>query len=488
VSKQPDSRALDELEIGIANSSPLGLAAVLTKHLENPLSMPAHLRLLNRALLDVAGGDCDRLLVTMPPRHGKSETCSHYFPAWFLGTFPEKRVLLAGHGADFASSWGRKARDTLLDCNGRGVFGAEVREDLRQAHEWETTEGGGMITAGVGGSITGRGAHLLIIDDPVKNSEEAMSPTYQAKTWDWYGSTALTRLEPGGVVVLMQTRWAANDLAGRVLSDEFNDPQDIARWRRIDFPALAEADDALGRHEGEALWPERYPVAVLEAIRRREPFWFPALYQQRPVPRGGGFFKAEWFQYVDRIPSRVKIIKWVRYWDLAGTEGGGDWTAGVLMGVGDDGNYYVADVVHEQFGPGGVRNLVCTTAEADGAEVRIVLSQDPAQAGKDQIASYQREKRLQPFSVTSRRESGGKDVRAAPYASKCEAGMVYLVRSEQGRWNREYVGELTAWNPADASATDDQVDASSGAFAEVATPRGPAVATRQSGARRAYPK
>ena len=173
-----------------------------------------HLGLLNRKLLDVAEGRINRLLITMPPRHGKSEFASKYFPAWFLGRYPEKRVILASYEADFASQWGRKVRD-LLEHHGSRLFGVMVRHDSKAADRWELADhGGGMQTAGVGGAITGKGADLLIIDDPVKNAEQANSDVYREKTWEWYTSTAYTRLEPGGAVILIQTRWHEDDQIG----------------------------------------------------------------------------------------------------------------------------------------------------------------------------------------------------------------------------------------------------------------------------------
>ena len=177
--------------------------------------------------------------------------------------------------------------------------------------------------------------------------------------------------------------------------------------------------------------------------------------------RGGGFFRAEWFHYCDELPQ---ITRWVRRWDFAATDAAGDWTAGGLMGLGVDGNYYLADVQRDRLTPQGVRLLICATAEADGPHVPVVIPEDPGQAGKDQVISYQREPRLQRFAVRGVRETGSKEVRAAPFASKCEAGMVYLLRAP---WNREFVGELTSWNPADKNATDDQIDFASGAFAEL---------------------
>jgi hypothetical protein len=226
----------------------------------------------------------------MPPRHGKSELVSRYFPAWYLGTFPDRRVILAGYEADFAAGWGGKARD-LLDQHG-AAFGVRVRAESSARHRWDITgHSGGMLTAGVGGPLTGRGADVLIIDDPIKNAEEAHSATYRERAWDWYRSVAYTRLEPRGGVILIATRWHDDDLVGRVLQAEPD------RWRVLSLPAVAEEADPLGRRAGEALWPVRYPISALEATRRVVgEYWWSAQYQQRPSPAGGGIFKRSWFR------------------------------------------------------------------------------------------------------------------------------------------------------------------------------------------------
>lgn len=228
----------------------------------------------------------------MPPRHGKSEMVSHWFPVWLLTRWAHLRIILASYEAEFAASWGRRVRNTVND-----ISPGLIEADSRAADRWTTSAGGGMTTAGVGGPITGRGANVLIIDDPVKNAEEAESPTYRERAWEWWTSTAYTRLEPDGVVVLLQTRWHEDDLAGRILS------RSGETWTHVDLPALAEPGDALGRAAGEALWPERYSREALLGIQREvgSRVWS-ALYQQKPVPASGGLFKREW---LDRCRYRV---------------------------------------------------------------------------------------------------------------------------------------------------------------------------------------
>lgn len=253
-----------------------------------------HLQLLNTRLLDLARpGGCRRLLISMPPRHGKSELVSATFPVWWLGNRPDDRIILASYEADFAATWGRRVRDTL-DEYGYDLFGIRLRQDSSAANRFDIGgHRGGMVTAGVGGAITGRGAHLLIIDDPVKSAEDAQSDTLSQRIWDWYRSTARTRLEPGGAIVIVMTRWHENDLAGRLL----NDP-DGEQWEVLNFPALAEDNDPFGREPGEALWPERFDVGALEQTRKAlGSYLFSSLYQGRPAPLDGNVFKRSWFRY-----------------------------------------------------------------------------------------------------------------------------------------------------------------------------------------------
>jgi hypothetical protein len=236
---------------------------------------PPHIRLLSQKLVDVATGRCPRLLVQMPPRHGKSTTGSWWFPVWFFDRFPHERLILASYGADLAADWGRRVRNTLVEH--AGSLSVRMADDSSAADRWDTTEGGGMITSGVGGSMTGRGAKVLLVDDPVKNADEANSGRQRDRVWKWWQSVALTRLEPNGAAVVMQTRWHEDDLTGRIIADEGE------RWETIRLPAIAESADRLGRSVGQALWPERYDAKALQSTRQSVgDYVWDSLYQQKP--------------------------------------------------------------------------------------------------------------------------------------------------------------------------------------------------------------
>lgn len=274
-----------------------------------------HLDLLNEKLLDLASGKIKRLIVTMPPRHGKSELCSKYFPAWFVGCFRDNQVILCSYEAELAASWGGKVRD-LLEEYGKEWFDVAVRQDSRARNDWRV-EGrdGGMRSAGVGGPITGKGCQLFIIDDPIKNAEEAASKTYRDKTWDWWQSTALTRLEPDASVLVIHTRWHEDDLIGRLLADSKDDDGSEEKWEVLNLPAIAEENDQLGRDLGEALWPERWPKEKLE---KRKPklgsYVWAALYQQRPSPGDGGKFKRDWFLFYTTEEGFYRLHRGERSW------------------------------------------------------------------------------------------------------------------------------------------------------------------------------
>jgi len=242
----------------------------------------AHQRLIAEKLEAVERGDINRLAIFMPPRHGKSMLASEFFPAWYLGRNPDRQIICATYSQQLADDFGRKVRNQLRSEEFDGIFpGVGLRIDSHSVRRFHTAQGGVYYGAGIGGPITGRGAHLLLIDDPVKSRTDASSPTRRQQTWDWYTSVAYTRLMPGAAIVLIQTRWDPDDLAGRILRNAEDEG-----WETLSLPAV--------NAQGEALWPESYPIERLEEIRRQiGPRDWSALYQQEPAARDGGVFKAE---------------------------------------------------------------------------------------------------------------------------------------------------------------------------------------------------
>jgi predicted phage terminase large subunit-like protein len=248
----------------------------------------AHLEHIIDKLRAVAAGELSRLLVFAPPRHGKSELLKHY-AAWFLGRFPDKTVAVASYNDELAADFGRAVR-AILNAHGKELFGVTIATDSSAAYRFSIADhDGGMYAVGVGGSMTGRGADLLILDDVVKSDVEALSETTQRRHWDWWRSTAMTRLEPGAAIVGIGTRWSVGDLLGRLA--------DSGSFDVVRLPALAEDDDLLGREPGEALWPARYSTETLESIKAEQGgFWWASMYQGTPEPMSGNLFPRDLFR------------------------------------------------------------------------------------------------------------------------------------------------------------------------------------------------
>jgi predicted phage terminase large subunit-like protein len=267
---------------------------------------PRHLKLINEKLVQVASGQITRLIVEGPPRHGKSWLVSKYFPPWFIGTHPDQRIIFTTYEAEFAAKWGLASK-SLLEEHGKRVFGVQLNPDSAAAARWDLLgHEGGMVSVGTGGPVTGKGANVFIIEDPIKNAEQANSPAQRESLWTWFQSVAFTRLEPGAAIIVMGARWHEDDVTGRLLAS--GEP-----WEVVRLPAIAEDDDLLGRLPGEALWPERYSVEDLEAIKRTVgSYVWAALYQQSPVPVGGNIIQRSWFRYwqpkdSDFPPVRVRL-------------------------------------------------------------------------------------------------------------------------------------------------------------------------------------
>lgn len=222
------------------HSTPTAMAHHLTK--DGPKSerfiWAEHIDFLGKKIAHTARGHSPRLIVAMPPRHGKSHLVSLFTPVWFLENFPHKKIILCSYEAEFAASWGRKVRDLIKEK--QDLLRVRISESSSAAHSWETNQKGGMFTAGVGGPVTGKGADLLLVDDPIKNAEEAHSETYREKLWDWWVSTAYTRLEPGGAAIVMHTRWHEDDLAGRLIKN-MNDGGEP--WEVLTIPGLSKAEN-----------------------------------------------------------------------------------------------------------------------------------------------------------------------------------------------------------------------------------------------------
>lgn len=312
---QADKLSVSDIAKAILLQDPATLA---TKVSGGAWELAPHLDLLSREIVTAvttpAGG---RLLVSMPRRCGKSRLDSHWTPVWFLQVCPEKHVMLVTYGAEFSEQWGREARNTCLSIGGALNPKSAVTADSKAAGHWSTLGGGGMYSVGAFGPMMGRGAHLLIVDDPFETWEEAQSTNQRQKLWDWWESTALTGLEPGATVIVVSTRFHEDDLIGRILKGK-----DASRWRYIRLPALAEGEDPLGREIGAPLWPGRFPGGYFEEIRERygasNPVWT-ALFQQRPSAEEGTMLKRHWWRHwsPESLRQAEPYDQVVQSWDCA---------------------------------------------------------------------------------------------------------------------------------------------------------------------------
>lgn len=399
-----------------------------------------HHDLIAEKLEAVVTGEVDRLMVNMPPRHGKSELASRRFPAFLLGVQPQVEIVVASYNADKAREFGYEVRDIVKSSEYQELFpGVQLKEDSRAADRWNTDAGGSFRAVGIGTALTGRGADVLLIDDPIKDDEEADSEIRRERIWSWYSSVAYTRLSPGGRVVVIQTRWHEDDLTGRLLMEQAKGGD---TWDILELPAIDS--------KGEALWPERYPLEHLERIKRVTlPRHWSALYQQRPAPDEGVYYKREWFRYWDTKPTELRIYGAS---DYAVTEGGGDYTVHLVVGVDPDDNLYVLDLWRGQ-----TSSDKWITAWLDLAKQwkPLMWLEEQGQIIKS-IGPFL-DKRMREDKVYVRREqvasAADKATRSRSIQARTAMGKVYF--PSKATWLAEFTQELLTFP---AGRHDDMVD------------------------------
>lgn len=392
-----------------------------------------------------------------------SETTSRLFTAYYLNRYPDRWVGVNSYAADLAYTLSRASRENYLAAG--GPFS---RMSMGVGH-WETGKGGGLWAAGVGGPIAGKGFNLGIIDDPLKNAEEASSEVIRARHQEWYQSTFYTREEPGGAIILIMTRWHELDLGGWLLSEEQGESPE--GWHVLHLPAFREdpldlpascSREEDWREEGEALCPERYPSEKLEKIRDRiSGYYFSALYQGKPRPREGTIFRLEWLPIRDAAPVAASRI---RAWDLAASDSkDSDFSVGTLMARTPEGMFATLHVRRGQWTPAVRDRIIGDTAKEDGPGVPIWIEQEPGSGGKAQVDAIIRQ--LPGYAVRAERPTGDLRTRAEPWAAQCEAGNFYFAR---GDWNRAVRDELLGF---DTAAHDDCVASGALAFNKLAAKR-----------------
>ena len=434
-----------------------------------------HIATLSRALEAAATTPGARLIVTMPPRHSKSLNVSEHLPAWYLGRRPDARIIAAAHTAQLAYTFSRRVRNKLADP--RWPFPTvRTAGDKAAVQAWDIDgHRGGYVAVGVGGSPTGHGADLVLIDDPIRSAADADSATIRESLWEWYTGTLRTRLEPGGSMILTATRWHSDDLTGRLLA-----AQDAGgeAWTHLHMPAISD--------DGDALWPDRWPVDALERIRAAiGTRAFEAQYQGRPSPAEGGAFKRHWWRYwhlpgaplppvtvrgpggtpvqIAPVPLPPTPDEALQSWDMTfrQTTGGSFVVGQVWWRVGA--NRYAIDQFRARVGFAdtclAVRTLAATHPEAT---IKLVENKANGDAVLDAL-------RAEIPGLVAVNPEGGKESRAAAASGVAEAGNVYLPHPALAPWTESFVEEAAAFP---AGATDDQVDAYSQAMARFAVSQG----------------
>jgi len=288
----------------------------------------AHHKVMAKKFEDIANGKAKRLIINMPPRHTKSEFGSYMLPAWFLGRDPSKKIIQCSNTADLAVGFGRKVRNLVGSEQYARIFpDVNLRSDSKAAGRWSTNSNGEYFAIGVGGTVTGKGADLLIIDDPHSEQEAAIaatSPEVYDKVYEWYSSGPRQRLQPGGSIIVIMTRWSKKDLTGRILKSALE--KDGDEWDIIEFPAILPS--------GKALWPQFWDIKELEVLREELPLakW-QAQYQQQPTSEEGALVKRDWWKCWDNdTPPQCNYV--IQSWDTAFTKNErSDYSACTTWGV-----------------------------------------------------------------------------------------------------------------------------------------------------------
>lgn len=411
-----------------------------------------HLRYLSdrfaQAVADVHNGQSRRLIIQMPPRSGKTTLATLHTPSWLLSQHPDWDIALTSHDGTLAAAWGRQIRRWVEDGM---VPGVAVARDAGAVKEWETTEGGGVLSRSLRESFIGRGARVLLIDDPHKDFADAHSEVSRDAIWDWWLSVAQTRLEPPSLVVVIMTRWHEDDLVGRLLSSDHEGNPD--EWEVIRFPAIAGKDDVLGRSPGSPLLSPLLPdETVDEAVDRWSQqrlnvgsYVWASMYQQDPAPSHGAIFDVNWWRYYDAPPEQFDRV--ITSWDCAfkGTTTS-DYVVGQRWGcIGPDryllsqvrGRWSFTETLDQmrRFCTGTSENVV--EDKANGTAVIDVL--------KREISG------MIPINPTN-----SKEARARAVTPQIEAGNVYIPRPQPGSWAADLLDECRAFP---SGSHDDMVDA-----------------------------
>lgn len=405
-----------------------------------------HLKLIAKHLQAVEKGEIKRLIIAVPPRHGKSLTLSEYFPAWYMGRNPSHQVIFSTYGQKLASGFGRKVRNQMNDPLFKYLFPkCKISLDSKSKNEFTTTEGGVYIAVGRGGSLTGKGANLAILDDLIKDQEEAQSETVREGLKDWYEATLSTRLQPDGAIIINATRWHEDDLTGWVMKRFKNEG-----WVKLILPAL---DD-----EENALWPEMWPASALKKIRENKtPYWWSALYQQSPTPKGGNIFKKAWFNFYDALPMGAKIC--LQSWDLSFKEGPNNSFVVGQVWARKGADKYLVHQFRKQIGFSDTEKEIVRMALKYPTAKRKLI-EDKANGPAIMNSLGRKISGLIPVDP----KGASKESRWLAAAEIVESGNVWLPNPVNNPWVEEYINEMTM---VPNTAFNDQADATAQALLDM---------------------
>jgi predicted phage terminase large subunit-like protein len=403
-----------------------------------------------------------RIVINMPPQHGKSRAVCEEFVSFLLGKDPTENVALAGYGLDLPTKNCKRLRERVKSDIFKKIFpDTQLSEDTQTQTNWTTTKGGGVKAVGIGSGLTGNRVSTLIIDDPHKDRQEAESATYRNRIWDWFTSTAMTRLTPNSTIILIMTRWHEDDLCGRLTNESY--VSDLTErgfedqvFTQFNFPAICEEEeDLLGRVYGEALWEENKPVHFLEGRRQvLGQYEYNALYRGNPIQRGGNIVDIEKIDFIDRhqVPQNIELV---RAWDLAATsKETSDFSASAQGGYDKENDiFYLCHITRKRMNWHSTKQSINKYGDMERNRIGIETVGGFITA-YEQIRIERRGKNL----VQNINVSKDKLTRANGWLSLIDAGRVKMVR---GNWNYEFLDELRAFPDA---KHDDQVDAVSLAF------------------------
>lgn len=453
------------------------------KYVDRDYRAPKHIRLLADSLQQVekyiaTGGreGVGRLIVNMPPRHGKSETGSKRFPSFVLGRHQDWHIALVAYGDEIASDFSRANRSLCADNpDYRILFPDVIMHPASSAvQRWALKNGDAdnpnVVATGMGGSLTGRGFQLIIIDDPVKNRAEAESKTYRDHLHDAYRGTIRTRLEPGGAIVIICTRWHEDDLPGWLL--EQNKIGEGEKWEVLNLTAISEGeDDNTGRKSGDALWAKRFDSpSLLQTKAALGSYDWESQYMGRPKPPKGGKIQRSWFKIIDQLPPQFRSIdgsapsetlSWYRYYDLAVTaKETSNWTASARVAFDSDGNMYIADMVRDKIeAPDQLKMIKRLMLSEKSINTQHGIEKAMQGASFVQLLLTDPDLRGVPFKGVD--VDKDKLTRALPWIARAENGKVYLIA---GSWVSAFLDECANFT-GNNDKEDDQIDSISGGAA-----------------------